>query len=254
MITFVCFKWKQAGYRSKFTSDHVNTLYSMLRRHYCGSVNLLCVTDDAVGIHPNIWTMRLYDEHGCLPNASWPAGPSCYRRLRVFAKDFPLPAPLREHTEFLICIDLDVVILGNIQRMLYTTIGRMPTDTLFMWGTGEAHVPVCGSMFGFRADGSMSYVWDTFKGASSAKAAAKTMPGSDQAWLAHCVGIQNICTWTQEDGVYSFGHDLCYGNGKAFAHSKIKVKPPANARIVIFNGKPDPWECLHLPWVKEHYK
>lgn len=249
MITFVCFKWNQSGYRSKFTAEHVNTLYSMLQR-YAKGCRLLCITDDAVGIHPNVLTMPLYDDHAGLPNASWAGGPSCYRRLGVFAKDFPWPVG----TTRVVCLDLDIVILRDLSPILDQMLFSGSLDRLFMWGTGELHVPVCGSMFGFHVKGALDHVWTSFKGEKSAREAVKTMPGSDQAWMAHCVGIANIVKWNQSDGVYSFGHDLCYDNGRAFAKSRIKVKPPTNARIVIFNGKPDPWECLHLPWVKEHYR
>lgn len=248
MIKFVCFKWDQPGYRSRFTAHHVNVLRNMLARNCSYVHDFTCVTDNIAGLLSPMRVLRIWDDCKDMHNVSWRGGPSCYRRLKMFSPEF-LQQIAAEPNDFIISIDLDVVVIGSIDAML-----RDVSSELFMWGTGEPHIPVCGSLIGFPADHDLRHIWDNFNGVADAREAAQTMPGSDQAVIAHAVGIENVKTWTQAHGVYSFGHDLCYGQGLSMVKGRIKVKPPQNASIVVFNGKPDPWECSHLSWVKEHYR
>lgn len=244
MITFVCFLWKQVGYRSTFTYKHVNTLYKMLTRNCTIPFELICVTNSPQGISSEIRVRPMWNDWASIPNQSWASGPSCYRRLGVFTPSF------REacRGDRILCIDLDVVIAGDITPLI-----QREGDFL-MWGTGEPKIPVCGSMFMFSNNDKYDFISTTFTGIKDAREACQTMAGSDQAWLVHSLGIDNICQWTKADGVYSFGHDLCYQNPALMTRMRVQVTHPINARIVIFNGKPDPWECLHLSWVKEHYR
>lgn len=255
MIHFVCFKWTQPGYRSKFTAAHVNILRRMLMRNCTWSHRLVCVTDDTNGIDKDIACIPLWPDHAALANASWSTGPSCYRRLRIFSKEFAAELDACSVTDVIVSIDLDLVIIGCIDLLLRRLLQNRGTSALYMWGTGEKNIPVCGSLMGFSANGSLASIWESFNGRASAKAALATMLGSDQAHIAHVIGIDYISRWTQYDGVYSMGHDLCYGiSAKRLITLGAHIKPPANASIVVFNGKPDPWECLMLPWVKEHYR
>src|SRR5262245_43727427 len=89
MLTIGCFLWKPLpGYRSQFTGRHVDTLRRMVRRHYPDPHRFVCVTDDPRGItEPDIEIYRLWQTFSNVRNPSGIKNPSCYRRLRVFARN-----------------------------------------------------------------------------------------------------------------------------------------------------------------------
>lgn len=71
--------------------------------------------------------------------------------------------------------------------------------------------------------------------------------------------------FTQKDGVYAFSElgpmqqispRNRYAHRREIAMRRGSRLLPPNARLVIFTGKPDPWEDLAFrcaPWLKEHY-
>src|SRR5690606_4765132 len=84
-----------------YNASHVNTLYSMLRRHYRRPFEFICVTDDPIGIDENIKCLPLWDK--CIYLGG------CYNRLYVFSdhmKNFIGPR--------FACVDMDCVIVGDV--------------------------------------------------------------------------------------------------------------------------------------------
>ena len=252
MISFVTFKWKpRPGYRSKFGAQHVNTLASMLERNFKRPHRFICVTDDADGLDWGIETYPLWNDHSDLRNPTWPDGPSCFRRLRAFSKDFAAVAGPR-----FVCLDLDMVITGDVTP-LFTR-----TEPFLMFRTHIPAIPLCGSIFAMNA-GEFSHVWERFD-ANPAKAIGEMQRaghrGSDQAWITHCLGAK-VPGWSNKDGVYSYMELVPRKKPRRGAiphdlpprHSKL----PENAKIVVFTGKPDPWDeeaRLVSPWIDEHYR
>ena len=103
----VCFKWAPPqGYRSTFTSATVNTLRAMVARHFHVEHRFLCVTDDATGLDPAIEVVPLWDDFAQVRNPHGGHQPSCYRRLKVFARDIATILGDR-----FVCLDLDTVIV-----------------------------------------------------------------------------------------------------------------------------------------------
>ncbi|HQR71223.1 MAG TPA: hypothetical protein PLE54_11505 [Burkholderiaceae bacterium] len=249
MISVVTFKWKpRPGYRSKFTSEHVNTLAAMVARHYRSPHRFICITDDPTGLEVEHYP--LWDTYSDMRNPTWPEGPSCFRRLRVFDRTFASIAGPR-----FICLDLDMVITGDV-----TPLFDRPEPFLMM-RTHLPHIPLCGSMFMMNA-GVHQEVWDDFARNPAAAIAAMQKAGcrgSDQAWMTYRLGTK-VPGWGNEDGVYSY-MQLAPRIGKrrgvgAFQYTPKLAKLPEGARIVIFTGKPDPWdkEALDVaPWIREHY-
>jgi hypothetical protein len=242
----VTFKWSAPGYRSKFTSDHVNVMRAMLERHYRVPHEFMCITDDAAGIDGRVSVMPLWSDFADIPNASWPGnGPSCYRRLKVFSDWF---ADQVGHYRRVICIDLDAVIVGNV-----TPLFQRHIDSRWMlnvWRTGNRGTPICASVFAFLTGTLDSLLW--------------SMRGSDQAWLAYKLG-HDVPGWTKLDGVYDYNTQIAKrvrASGYAGLRKAIYKHPaahilPTNARLICFTGQPDPWseEAQHRsPWIKEHYR
>ncbi len=235
MLNVVTFKWKPyPGYRSQFGPEAVNTLAAMVARHYSGEHRVLCITDDPAGIDSSIDTMALWDDLADVPNPSGPnRNPSCYRRLKLFAPE------MRDLIgERIVCLDLDVVITGNLDPLWDRA------DDFICWGDTRRDNHYNGSMFLLRA-GTRTAVWKGFDPLTSpATARAAGYFGSDQGWLSYKLGPGEH-RWTKRDGVYSFRNHIDRDGGRL----------PRDARIVFFHGHVDPWDkdAQRLGWVKEHY-
>lgn len=235
MISVVCFKWKpRHGYRSTYPAEVVNTLRSMVQRHYPWPHRFICVTDDARGLDEDIEAVPLWDDYAEVPNPSFKTGPSCYRRLKVFSRD--IGEVLGER---FVCIDLDTVIVGDLRPLFDRT------EDFIAWRNPDPRWPLNGSMFMLTA-GARPEVWEGFDPKTSpATSHAARCYGSDQGWMSYVLGTGEA-TWGPEDGVYSYDMEI----------RKLGNHLPENARVVMFHGRHDPWmPVVHkvAPWVSEHY-
>lgn len=237
MLSFVTFKWAPpVGYRSHFDAENVNTLFAMIRRHYSGPMRAICVTDDAAGIDGSVEIVPLWDDHASVPSPHGSHNPSCYRRLKLFAPDAG-----ETFGERLVAIDLDMVITGSLDPLF-----DRPEDFV-IWGQSDypATQWYNGSLWMLRT-GTRSKVWTKFDAKTSPTLAWKAgKKGSDQGWIGYVLGPKEA-TWNTKDGVYSYRVHL----------SKTGYQLPADARVVAFHGKQDPWayEPQQHAWVREHYR
>lgn len=262
MLKVVTFKWTKPGYRSTFGAEHVNTLARMVARHYPDPHQVVCVTDDPDGIDSAVEVIPLWGDAARLKNPSWPSGPSCFRRLKVFSKWFADTIVDR-----FVVLDLDVVITGDLRPLWNRSEGFV------IWKPNHRGVPMCGSMFMVRP-GTHQHIWDTFDASLSPQLATREgYKGSDQAWISYCLRGESA-HWTSRDGVYGYRDDI----NKVMPRKNVSrilvperlrknLPPPApdikrgelpkDARIVIFPGKPDPWDPEAIkasPWIEEHYR
>ncbi len=235
MLSIVTWYWKPlASYRSKFTTEHVNTLRAMVERYYAKPHEFLCVTDAPAGLDPRIRVVPAWNDFAAIPSPNGGHNPSCYRRLRAFAPDIGDTFGPR-----FVSLDLDTVIVNDV-----TTLWDRPEDFV-IWGETNPKSFYNGSMWLLKA-ATRTKVWQDFDPKTSpmqAKTAGKF--GSDQGWISHCLG-KGEATWTVDDGVYSYN-----------VHLRNKMTTlPANARIVMFHGGTDPWSAAaqQLDWVREHYR
>jgi hypothetical protein len=235
--TIVTWKWRKPGYRSTFTAEHVNVARDMVARHYKRPHRFVCVTDDPAGLDPRIEVQSIGDLWADIPNPSWPAGPSCYRRLALFASD----AEQRFGRRF-VSIDLDVVITGDLMP-----VWERP-EPIVLWSDPNFHPKgmYCGSMILLSA-GAAPEIYETFDPLISPRQTrAAGCMGSDQGWLSYKLG-RGRPVWTTADGVYSFWVHL----------EKRNRRLPADARIVFFHGHRDSWHAdvqAQHPWVREHWR
>lgn len=232
MLTVCTFLWKpRPGYRSKFSTAHVDVLRRMVRRHYKQPHRFVLITDDATGItEPDIEIFQIWSDFAQVQNPSGRGNPSCYRRLRLFA-----PEPGAFLGPRFVCLDLDTVIVGDL-----APLWDRPDDFM-IWKSGTSGNPYNGSMFMLSA-GARPKVWTEFDPVMSPIETRRAgLYGSDQAWIAHQLG-PNEKTWTQADGVLSFRLDV------------ESRRLPEHARIVFFHGNGDPWDPpvqKRHPWVKK---
>lgn len=236
MLTFVCFKWQPfRGYRSKFTGENVDILRRMIRRNYSGPHRFVCVTDDASGItEPDVEIYELWEDLAQIPNPSNPRNPSCYRRLKLFARNAG-----DWLGERFVCIDLDVVIVAPIDPLF---AGDEPFR---IWAGAMGPNPYNGSMWAVRS-GAHPELWEEFDpGIHPRETAAAGFYGSDQGWFAYKLGPHQP-VWTAADGVLSFRASI-----------GPTAQLPAGARIVFFHGHKDPWDPhvrAKFRWVRDHYQ
>lgn len=234
----VVWKWKKRGYRSVFTSEHVNTMRRMVARHYSYPHRFVCITDDADGLDSEVISVPLVREFEQLANPSYRDGPNCYRRLRGFSKDFEKVAGKR-----FVSIDLDCVITGDLSELW-----NRPDEFVMYGAPGRSGLVLNGSMW-MLTTGTRSQVWETFDRRTSGHRAHNAgCRGSDQGWIQFVLGNDRVPTWTTADGVYSYKFDLVRSN---------MGRLPEDARVVVFHGKPDPWDSQAVaksPWIAEHYQ
>lgn len=245
MLHVVTFLWSKPGYRSKFTTEHVDTMARMVRRNYRGPHRLICFTDlpeynrgqewtTDTGANP-VWWRPLWSDYGDVPSPHGAHNPSCYRRLRLYSHW------AREHIgERILQIDLDMVLTGDV-----TPLWDRPEPFVYWADQLNRHGRINGAMQlitpGLRDD-----VWTTFDPTEAATVSRRPgFWGSDQGWIAHKFRDVDVGRWGREDGAFSW---------------RVHVKPnggqlPPGARIVNFHGDQDPWTlCDSVPWIKEHYQ
>lgn len=241
MLSVVCWRWKTPGFRSDYTAERVNIFASMVRRHYHHPHRLICITDDAEGLDSSIEVVPLWDDYRHVPSPHGGGHPSCYVRLKAFAPE------MRDILgERFVSVDLDCVITGDLTPLWSRT------EDFVIWhhaipspGKNGPRNRINGSMWMMTA-GARAEVWERFTSAASGVEAYRAgFHGSDQGWMQYVMGLQ--AGWTDEDGVYSFKYEVLRNHNGAL---------PENARIVMFHGKPDPWdaEAMRHPWVGRHYR
>jgi hypothetical protein len=236
----VCWKWNaRPGYRSTFGPETVNTLASMVRRHYPHPHRFICVTDDVKGIDTRVVeVLPAWNDYADVPSPHGGKNPSCYRRLRLFHPD-----AAQWFGERYVSLDLDVVITGDLSPLWNRS------EECVFWGdtNPQPGSHYNGSMMLLTA-GARSKVWTNFNPATSPRESlAARCWGSDQGWISYTLG-KGEAKWTKADGVYSFRNDI--------QRTDVARHLPTNARIVVFHGSHDPWGPMaqKYQWVRDHYR
>jgi hypothetical protein len=162
----------------------------------------------------------------------------CYVRLQMFDPVFQEQFSWDGKDDRLVCIDLDTVITGPLDKVL-----DRPEPFVIMQGGNAANpCPYNGALMMLRP-GHLAHVWKDFSVEAAATVPFFEFP-DDQGWLAAVA--PNAAGWRcgVASGVYVFrkpGWPL----GDAL---------PAGASLVTFNGTRTPRKLGYLPWVQEHWR
>lgn len=219
MLSFVSFLWRQSGYPVTYTAEHVNRWAGMIRRHYPAPHRLICVTEEPIGIEAGVEIVRPLRELADLSNPHGVQFPSCYRRLRIWAPDAHITFGPR-----IVLLDLDCTILDDLRPLL-----DRPEDVVLWRDPGYPAQPYNGGMVMLRA-GARPQVWESFDPTFATRSRQLGLKGSDQAWIAHCLGPHEA-VWTAADGVLSYKRDV-----------RRLGRVPEHARVVMFHGRFKPWD------------
>ena len=247
MLTVVCWKWEplNPNYRSKFSAESVNTFRSMVDRHYHGPHEVVCITDDPIGIDPRVRIVPLWDDYRYVQSPLGIEYPACYVRLRAF--DTSSGSILGNR---FISVDLDCVITGDVtdlwNRREDFVIWENNTRPFVTAGQPQKPVtPYNGSMWMMNAGARQQVFSDFDPIRSPVETYNAGYVGSDQAWFA--LKIPGEAVWTKDDGVLSWRQ-----------HMKNRMYMlPEDTKIIFFQGHEDPWDQSAIdkaPWILEHYR
>jgi hypothetical protein len=230
VLTVLTWLWKQPESRAEYDARAVNVWAHMVSRNLSMPHRIACVTDMPEGIEPWIELIAPPGDFLDISNPDWSGKkPQCYRRLSMFRRD-----AAKIFGERFVCMDLDCVVSGPLDPLF-----DRGDDLVLYRGTARTR-PYNGSMMLIRA-GCRPQVFETFNQAAALESGA-LFCGSDQAWLAHCLGW-NEKVWDEADGVYFFG--------SRYARLRRAVPP----RVLFFPGNVKPWDVARIdPFTRQHYR
>lgn len=219
----VCLKWG-----SKYSSEYVNRLYSMVKRTLTLEHRFVCVTEDPAGLASGIEVKPIEE----------PELTGWWHKITLFKRRiYDLEGPI-------LFLDLDLVIIGHLDRF-FEHAGRF--CIIDDWNPRR----ISYNSAVFRVDiGAYSEVWDEFY--QNRQEIMLRLHG-DQQWLTKM--LPDAVGWPK-GWVKSFKIHLdCRGS--------IGTVPfPAETPIVAFHGRPQPhevkdraWgEYKHAPWINEYWR
>ena len=244
MINIVTFKWKRPGTGmtlpeavEEYTVNHINILYNSIKRNTTVDFKFTCVTDDPVGLSPEINYVPIWNK--CIHMGG------CYNRLYTFSKDMKNILGDR-----FLCIDIDTVITGNIDHILTIkdefAILEYGDPSLGKRGKPCPDQHYNGGLFMMNA-GARSQVWDDFDFERTHQSLEplrkqKRIVGSDQAWISHKLG-PNETKINKNNGCYYY------------LWLKDKNNLPSNCAMVSFAGNRDPSTFYKKhKWIQDNWR
>ena len=242
-LHIVCFRWG-----TRYGVEYANKLHSMIGRNLTLPHVFHCMTDNIEGLSPGIIPHLLPAGHF---GGNW-------NKLMTFQENF-----LGLEGQTLVCMDVDLVIVGNIDFL-----ADQPEEDFMIvknWATG---VRGNSSVYRLRV-GSQSHVWNDFVRDSQNNIEVyhgKNKTFGDQQWMDHAI----------QDYRYFPGHKIvsfkrhCRAKslevtlpvlGKRSTGRLGSARPPHDAAIVLFHGDPLPPDVLHThygrwkhsPFVGKHW-
>lgn len=232
MLAVTCWRWG-----GLFGAVYVNRLRAALERHLHIEHELVCVTDDAVGIDRRVRVVSLPSEFAHTPR--------CRRRMQQFDHHWGLHALGAR----ILSIDLDVVIVDDI-----TPLVDRP-EPIVAWKVGHAGV-YSGSFLLFDA-GALHGAWAPFAADPDGYPRTCSPHGtpSDQAMLNHYLrrtGIK-VAELTEADGIVTY-----YGRGyERLEHLGVgptrSALPPGARLVVLGSADKHVMDEARFGWVLDHW-
>lgn len=217
----ICLKWGD-----RYGPEFVNKLHSMVARNTRRPLRFICITDDASGLDKEI-------EIRPMPDFDLPE----IFRFKGFRRMFLFKESLYDLTGPVLHLDVDLLVTGSVDDFFdYKPEAKYIVSE--NWTQPGAGI---GNMSVFRYHiGSQTKIWERFS-------------ADPLAMLEQYVNSQTFCSRTL--GQFEmYPLEWCVG----FKQSLIPkwplnffmqpMRPPAEARIVAFTGKPDMDEAIRGEW------
>ncbi len=237
-INVVCLKWG-----NKYNAEYVNRLHSMVKRNLTIPFEFYCLTEDITGINQDIKIKPLPE----IDLEGW------WFKVTLFQKN------AYGFKGRILFIDLDMVIINNIDTLCNQ-------KTSFATIKGWNHNYLQSAIFSLDVN-SCTYVYDKFM--QDYQNIVKRLDG-DQDWISESIREQDVVFFPHHwivsykyhcnaKGIKLFGK-LGKWLGLWFAFGE--AKPPKEAKIIDFHGKPDPEDVVNksylfwkkAPFVREHWR
>ncbi len=231
--TIICLKWGD-----RYGPEYVNRLDSMVRRNTTRPLRFICITDDVTGLSEGIETRPM-------PEFDLPE----IFRFKGFRRMFLFKETLHDLTGMVLHLDVDLLVTGSIDDFFdyKPEADYIVAENWTQPGAGIGNM----SVFRYRI-GTQTKIWDRFiadplgmleKYVNSQTFCSRTLGQLEIFPPAWCIGFKSslIPTWP-------------------FNFIMTPKRPPAEARIVAFTGKPDMDEAIrgewpdHRPWKKIYKK
>lgn len=208
----------------KYSSDYVNKLYNMTQRHCNIPFKFACITENNIGINPNIQI---------IPTPKAKVSGWWYKPW-LFSKDIPLSGTL-------LFFDLDIVIVKNIDQLWSYYPGEFCIIRDFNRVNITGFNRFNSSVFRLEK-GSLPHVWDNL---ANNWRQSTTMHG-DQDWIFRQIK-SNYKFWPEE-WIQSYKWeirsrtDIIIENNKRKFKDIITPKIKNDTAILVFHGDPKPEE------------
>lgn len=224
-VNIICIKWGK-----RYPASYVNKLLRGVDQNLTRPYIFHCCTDDPEGLAPDIRVIPFPENPGI---KSW--WPHVLVKLMVTQNGF---GGLQGPTLFL---DLDVVITGSIDCFFDFKPGE--NCIIHNWVNWRkrllGRVPHVGnsSVFRFDAGPESDYIYQTFL-KEMARAEDTSIFNTEQAFLTYAMQDLN---WWPEEWVKSYKWNC----RPWFPLNLLKApKLPADCKILVFHGLPDPDEAI----------
>ena len=208
---------------TKYSHDYVNKLYNMVTRNSSVTFGFACITENAVGLNPNIKVIPLPEVSGI---SGW------WYKPWVFSQDLPLQGTI-------IFLDLDIVVVKNIDELWNYNPGKFCIIRDFNRSTIKDWSKFNSSIFKFEK-GAYSFVWENF---ISDTKIVKRMHG-DQDWIFSQIK-KNFTFWPDE-WIRSYKweirirQDIVRDGIKRVFRDVVNPTVDDRTKILVFHGDPKP--------------
>lgn len=227
-----CMKWG-----TRYGADYVNRLWRMCRRHIGGDFQLVCFTDDVTGV------MKAVD---CRPLPDFPGVPQHlavkpWRKLSLWQQSLGADLDGRDA----LFLDLDLVITGSLDVFWDHEPGKYAVwENPTKKGSGIGNT----SVFRFTV-GKYPQIYDRF--VADPEGLYRNEFRIEQEFISAVLnGLGEQVFWPT-GWCRSFKEDLLPGWPMRFWQVPAL---PADCRIVVFHGKPDPDEVMVGQWPAKGWK
>lgn len=224
MQTVISIKWGD-----RYGSDYVNRLYNMVMRNTRRPTRFVCFTEDAKGVYPEV-------EIKPLPEINIPkrVSTSPWRKLSLWQD------PLDDLSGDLLCLDLDLVITGNIDDFFDFEPGRYAV--IHNWSQPNLKVGNT-SVFRFHV-GRHSHIFNRF---NENPESVLSQFRIEQQYIS--AEIPDQVFWPAS-WCLSFKHSLLPPWPMRFFKTP---ELPSDAKVVAFTGKPDPEDAVVGSWPEKNF-
>lgn len=225
---FICMKWGKL-----YGPEYVNRLYAMARAHTTGPIRFVCLTDDRVGIRPEV------ECHDCPEvDIPMPYRMRGWRKLSTYARS----EKLFGLTGQWLFLDLDVVVLGSLDDFFT----YQPDKTFVVMRNWTQVKKNIGNTSVYRFTvGAEEYLLDRLE-RDHAQILAEFR--NSQTYISR--NVRDLVYWPDDWCVLFKTHCV---PAWPLRFWQTPTHPPG-VRVVAFPGVPNPHEAVNGEWPAKRWK